>query len=91
MHATDESTPASTTPYTPKPATLARIERAFAPHPPTGTGQADRYAEIRGSLRALAGRLTELCPESRELSTALHHLEDAQSWAIAAICRNEGP
>ena len=77
--------------YTPKPATQARIDRAFTHHAPIpGTDQADRYREIRSHLGLLATRLCQLCPESRELNIALHHLEDAQSWAIASIARNEG-
>lgn len=76
--------------YRPKDATLARIKRAFTYHPPAGPVQTDRYAEIRASLKTRALRLCELCPEGRELNIALHHLEDAQQWAIAAIARNEG-
>ncbi len=76
--------------YTPKPATLKRIESAFTYHPPiAGSDQPARYEAIRGSAKNLAVFLAELCPESRELNTALKKLEEAQSWAIAAICRNE--
>lgn len=66
-----------------------RIEKAFTHHPPRDDSQTARYAEIRRQLRELAAGLCNACPDSRELNSALKCLEEAQSWAIAAIARNE--
>lgn len=74
--------------HTPKPETLQRIENNFTYHPPSGD-QAERYIVIRDEAKAYALLLVELCPESRELSLALTHLEEVAMWANAAIARNE--
>lgn len=56
-----------------------------------GSTQIERYNEIRGKGLAMAVRLNEVCPNSRELSIALTNLEQAVIWAIEAIARNEKP
>ena len=63
------------------------IENRFTYHPPVGD-QKDRYEVIRGEAKEFAFSLTQLCPESRELSLALTHLEQAVFWANASIARN---
>jgi hypothetical protein len=55
---------------------------------PASPEQAQSYTEIRSLAFDLAKRLDELCPDSRELSLALTHLEDAVFWANAAIARH---
>jgi hypothetical protein len=75
--------------YVPKEHQLRRIDAAFTHHPPKGEDQIERYKTIRGSMKNLATFLAQSCPNSRELNSALKCLEEAQSWAIAAIARNE--
>ena len=64
------------------------IERTFNYHPPTEI-QMDRYASIRRRAKALALFIVESCPDSREKSTALTHLQSAVMWANASIAVNE--
>lgn len=66
-----------------------RIEAAFTHHPPKNPSQIERYQILREKLKAVAYYLADHCPDSRELNSALKSLEEAQSWAIAAIARNE--
>lgn len=58
----------------------------FTYHAPSGD-QPSRYERIRAEARTLAETFNGLCPESRELSLAFTHLEDAVMWANAAIAR----
>jgi hypothetical protein len=64
------------------------LEKRFTYHPPKGL-QANRYERIRDRAHDLAGFLNEECPDSREKSLAITHLEEAVMWANAAIARNE--
>jgi len=64
------------------------IENRFTYHPPKD-GQAERYAALRSQAKELAYAFDGACPDSREKSLALTHLEDAVMWANAAIARNE--
>ena len=71
---------------------IADIENRFTYHPPTTLGirpQAARYSEIRAEALRLALILNDFCPDSRELSFAVTHLEEMVFWANAAIARNE--
>lgn len=69
--------------------TMARdLERRFTYHPPQ-EDQPVRYTEIRDRAKALAFKIVELTPYSREQSLALTKLEEAVMWANAAIARNE--
>lgn len=65
------------------------IDNRFTYHAPRGTRPA-HYEEIRELARNFAHRLNELCPESREKSLAITHLEEAVMWANASIARNDG-
>lgn len=65
------------------------LKRRFTCHPPRGD-QKERYEEIRERAYALAYNLDKLCPDSREKSLAMTHLEEAVMWANASIARNEG-
>jgi hypothetical protein len=65
------------------------LDNRFTYHPPK-PGQPERYEYLRRSARHLAGIFDENCPDSREKSLAITHLEDAVMWANAAIARHGG-
>lgn len=64
------------------------VKKRFSHHPPKGD-QAVRYSLIRANVREVANFINETCPDSREKSLAITHLEEAVMWANAAIARNE--
>jgi hypothetical protein len=64
------------------------LENRFTYHKPK-TDQATRYEEIRSAALTYADLLNQYCPDSREKSLAVTHLEDTVMWANAAIARNE--
>lgn len=64
------------------------ITNRFTYHAPKGN-QVERYQEIRDAARLFAELINIYCPDSREKSLALTHLEEAVFWANAAIARNE--
>jgi hypothetical protein len=68
--------------------TRLEIDHRFTYHPPIGN-QTARYEALRNTARYPAHRINDLCPESREKSLALTHLEEAVMQANAAIARNE--
>ena len=72
----------------PTDAEQERLKNNFTYHPPKGD-QTEKYELIRDAAKAFAWVLLRLCPESRELSLAITHLEDAVMWANSAIARNE--
>jgi len=65
-----------------------QIEAAFTYHRPHGD-QPERYGKLRDAFKELAYEIVENCPNSRERSLALTHLEDANMWANASIARSE--
>ena len=65
----------------------ADLANRFTYHAPQN-GQAETYQQIRDAAHAFAKLLNEFCPESREKSLAVTHLEDAVMWANAAIARH---
>lgn len=65
---------------------VQEIETRFTYRPPKGD-QTKVYSSIRGRVKVLAAFLTNTCPESRELSLAITHLEEAVFWANAAVAR----
>ena len=67
---------------------MAELEKRFTYHPPKGN-QGEKYELIRSKAHQLAFDLVNMCPDSRELSLAITHLEDAVMWANAAIARRE--
>ena len=67
---------------------ITDLENRFTYHAPKKT-QPLQYEEIREMALIFAKRLNELCPESREKSLAVTHLEDAVMWANAAIARHQ--
>ena len=64
------------------------LDNRFTYHKPHGD-QALRYEMIRDSARNFAEQVNERCPDSREKSLAVTHLEEAVMWANASIARNE--
>jgi hypothetical protein len=60
----------------------------FTYHAPFGS-QPERYEEIRARALDYADYLLKRCPDSRELSLAITHLEEVVFWANAAIARHE--
>lgn len=64
------------------------LARRFTYHPPKDD-QPHRYELIRDSGRNLAELLNRVCPDGREKSLAVTHLEQAVMWANAAIARGE--
>lgn len=76
--------------YHPKVQTLAEVHRRFQFHPfPYSTEQGERLHLIGAMCDNLATELMFNCPESRELSVALTHLQDVCMWARAAITNHE--
>jgi hypothetical protein len=63
------------------------INNRFTYHAPKA-GQPELYEQIREHAKRLALMLNALCPESREKSLAITHLEEAVFWANASIARN---
>lgn len=67
--------------------TTEQIENIYTYHAPD-EGQIIRYKNIREKAKELAILLDVNCPESREKSLAMTHLENAVMWANASIARN---
>lgn len=65
-----------------------QIENNFTYHAPKGD-QAERYTSLREKAKEFAVMINELCPDSREKSIAITHLEESVMQANAAIARNE--
>lgn len=64
-----------------------RIENDFTYHQPNDVAVV-KHEKVRDYGASYAKLLLSQCPESRELSLALTHLEEAVMWANAAIARN---
>jgi len=67
---------------------LQRLDNDYTYHAPK-PDQLERYTKIRKQARDFAGELVKMVPQSRELSLALTHLEQAVMIANAGIARNE--
>jgi len=63
------------------------LRHRFTYHAPTGD-QPKIYERIRSAALMLALDVDELCPESREKSLALTHLDEVVFWANSSIARN---
>jgi len=66
----------------------ADILHRFTYHPSKGD-QEQRYQHLRGLFAAMAKKINENCPDSREKSLAITKLEESSMWANASIARNE--
>lgn len=63
------------------------LQNRFDYHPPTEDKKKD-HSDLRASFLGIATEVDEVCPDSRELSLAITHLEEAMFWSNAAIARN---
>lgn len=70
--------------------TPANVEEIFSYHPPNGK-QVGQYAMINTACKQLAITLISTCPEGRELSIALTHLQELRMMANAAIALEHIP
>lgn len=61
--------------------------KRFTYHTPLGN-QPELYGLICNGGLELAQIVDEYCPDSREKSLAITHIEEAVMWANAAIARN---
>ena len=68
--------------------TRNELEIRFTYHAPHGD-QPSKYTRIRNRAYDFAELIDELCPDSREKSTAMTKLEEAVMWANASIARRE--
>lgn len=64
------------------------IDHIFTYHTPK-EGQPAKYQTIRENCRQAAHAINELCPDSREKSLAITHLQEASMFANAAIAIHE--
>jgi len=62
------------------------LENRFTYHTPE-PGQPEAYQSIRACARQFAEFINLQCPEGREKSLAVTHIEEAVFWANAAISR----
>ncbi|RXZ84616.1 hypothetical protein EBB07_00950 [Paenibacillaceae bacterium] len=65
-----------------------QLENNYKYHAPK-VGQPEKYEQLRTKAKELAYLIDELCPHSRERSSAHTNLEQAMFWANASIARNE--
>jgi hypothetical protein len=67
----------------------ADLDNRFTFHP-ASIEQARKYESIRARALEFAQWVDSVAPDSRELSLAVTHIEEAVFWANAAIARNDG-
>lgn len=65
-----------------------RRERDFSYHAPKG-GQLQRYNLLRAHANQFCQMINEMCPPSRERSSALTKLDEVVMHANASIARTE--
>ena len=53
--------------------------------------QTARYIRLNQATRSMARLFITLCPDSKDLTTALERLEEARHWSTRAISKNEEP
>ena len=63
------------------------LDNRFTYHPPTDE-QVVLYEQLRESARYMAHLIVNNCPNSRERSLALTHLDETVMWSNAAIARH---
>lgn len=68
---------------------LVELANRFAYHRPKNDLVVQRHQVIREAAQAFAETVNSNCPEGREQSLAVTHIEDAMMWANAAIARNQ--
>lgn len=65
------------------------IENRFAFHAAATQEKRDDHTSVRQNCHRLADFINEHCPDGREKSLAITHIEEAMMWANAAIARAE--
>jgi hypothetical protein len=68
--------------------TSTQLDQLFTYHPPNES-QIVRYQDLREKAKELAKLIVDHCPESREASLAITHLQTANMFANAAIAIHE--
>lgn len=63
------------------------IHDRFRHHAPPKLVDGEQLTQIREAMEAAAQLVLRLCPQGREQSLAVTHLEEAMFWANAAIAR----
>lgn len=63
------------------------LRNRFAFHSPATEKRRLDHEKIRDLCHGLAQQINALCPDSRELSLAVTHLEETMFWANAAVAR----
>jgi hypothetical protein len=66
-----------------------RVDHDLTLHPPTGPEVTGTMDSLREAAKAFGTAIVELCPLSREQSTALTRLEETLFHAIAAVARGQ--
>jgi hypothetical protein len=66
-----------------------QLGHRFIHHPPTGTAQSERYAQVRGAVLQCAKTIRDLTPCCPEQSRAFNALDEAMFLSNAAIARHE--
>lgn len=64
--------------------TTEQLEQIFTYHAP-GPKQQEKYIKLRAKAKELAMLINEVCPESREKSVAITHIQTVSMFANAAI------
>jgi hypothetical protein len=67
---------------------LDDLENRFTYHPPHDNRDVELYQQIRNAGLQFALIIDDAAKESRELSLAITHIEEAVMWANAAIARH---
>ena len=65
------------------------INHNMTNHPPATEATVERIETLRRVFKSAGHQIQASCPESREQSLALTHLEQSLMWAVAAIARNQ--
>lgn len=63
---------------------IAALERSLTNITPDES-QIQRIEDMREDAKTLGRSIVAFCPDSRERSLALTHLEDATMWAVKSI------
>lgn len=61
------------------------VLKSLTNQPPLHDGVVTKMEEVRIPARALAESIYSLCPDTRERSLAITHLEETVMWAIKSI------
>lgn len=64
------------------------LDNIFDNHTPPPV-QIEKIEDIRGKAKEFAATIIDNCPDSREKSLALTHVQTAMMWANASIAINE--